>query len=139
MGFPLSSVYASSKFALEGFSESIAYELEPFGIRVIVIEPGVIRTNFGDNFKIGKNISFYRNHHNSSYSEITERRIAGFKPRFEAGSSPRIVAEAILECITTDNQDLRHLVGDDAYSLLNKKKNTSDREFRDLVMKSVIK
>ena len=39
------SAYHGTKFALEGLSESIAYELEPFGIRVVIIEPGVIRPN----------------------------------------------------------------------------------------------
>ena len=46
IGFPLTSAYVSSKFALEGLSESIAYETEQFRIKVILIEPGVIKTNF---------------------------------------------------------------------------------------------
>ena len=45
IGLPALSAYHSTKFALEGLSESIAFELEPFGIRVVIIEPGVIRTN----------------------------------------------------------------------------------------------
>jgi len=49
IGFPLTSAYVSSKFALEGLSESIAYEVEQFGIKVILIEPGVIKTNFDKN------------------------------------------------------------------------------------------
>src|SRR5918911_3515936 len=48
VGYPGGSIYVSSKFAIEGLSESIAFELEPFGIRVILIEPGVIRTNFAN-------------------------------------------------------------------------------------------
>jgi short-subunit dehydrogenase len=52
--FPLTSAYVSSKFALEGLSESMTYEIEPFGIKVILIEPGVIKTNFDGNLKIGK-------------------------------------------------------------------------------------
>jgi short-subunit dehydrogenase len=49
IGFPASSVYVSTKFALEGLSESLAYEIEPYGIKVILIEPGVINTNFVEN------------------------------------------------------------------------------------------
>jgi short-subunit dehydrogenase len=45
IGLPVVSAYHSTKFALEGLSESMSYELEPFGIRVVIIEPGVIRTN----------------------------------------------------------------------------------------------
>jgi NAD(P)-dependent dehydrogenase (short-subunit alcohol dehydrogenase family) len=45
-GFPGGSAYVSTKFALEGLSKSMAYELEPFGIKVVLVEPGIIRTNF---------------------------------------------------------------------------------------------
>ncbi|MFL6457403.1 MAG: SDR family NAD(P)-dependent oxidoreductase, partial [Nitrososphaeraceae archaeon] len=45
IGVPVLSAYQSTKFALEGLSESMSYELEPFRIRVVIIEPGVIRTN----------------------------------------------------------------------------------------------
>jgi NAD(P)-dependent dehydrogenase (short-subunit alcohol dehydrogenase family) len=49
IGFPLSSAYVSSKFALEGLVESLRYEVQPFGIHVCLIEPGVIKTNFVNN------------------------------------------------------------------------------------------
>ena len=45
-GIATSSAYASSKFVVEGLTESISYELEPFGIRTVLIEPGIIKTNF---------------------------------------------------------------------------------------------
>jgi NAD(P)-dependent dehydrogenase (short-subunit alcohol dehydrogenase family) len=45
------SAYISSKFALEGFSESMQYRLEEFGIKVILIEPGVVKTNLFENSK----------------------------------------------------------------------------------------
>src|ERR671919_2240096 len=97
MGFPLTSAYVSSKFAIEGLSESMAYEVEQFGIKVILIEPGVIKTNFDKNLKIGKDVSSSTttNNSNSPYADITEKRIAGFKPRFESGSSPIEVAKVI--------------------------------------------
>ena len=46
IGVPLNSAYVGSKFALEGFSESMKYELEGFGIKVILIEPGAVKTNY---------------------------------------------------------------------------------------------
>jgi short-subunit dehydrogenase len=49
VGMPLSSIYAASKFALEGLSESMIYELKEFGIATVIIEPGVIKTNFVEN------------------------------------------------------------------------------------------
>jgi NAD(P)-dependent dehydrogenase (short-subunit alcohol dehydrogenase family) len=56
IGFPFSSAYVSSKFALEGLVESLRYEVQPFGIHVCLIEPGVIKTNFVNNMKLGKNV-----------------------------------------------------------------------------------
>lgn len=138
IGFPLTSAYVSSKFALEGLSESIAYETEQFRIKVILIEPGVIKTNFDNNLKIGKRVA--ATDPNSPYAEITKRRILGFKPRFEKGSHPTEVAKAILKAIESENSpELRHLVGNDAFKLMEIRKNTSDKEFRKLVMESVLK
>src|SRR6188472_2775613 len=54
MSFPGLSAYHSTKFALEGLSESISYELEPFGIRVVIIEPGFVRTNIMNSSIIAK-------------------------------------------------------------------------------------
>jgi NAD(P)-dependent dehydrogenase (short-subunit alcohol dehydrogenase family) len=143
IGFPLTSAYVSSKFALEGLSESMTYEIEPFGIKVILIEPGVIKTNFDGNLKIGKKVSTTAttNNRNSPYADITEKRIAGFKPRFENGSPPIEVAKVILNVITSKNVPLesRYLVGNDAFKLIEIRKNKSDKEFRRLVMEGVLK
>ncbi|MEM7070174.1 MAG: SDR family NAD(P)-dependent oxidoreductase [Pseudomonadota bacterium] len=47
MTFPLGTLYHGTKFAVEGLSEALHYELEPLGIKVRIIEPGIIKTNFG--------------------------------------------------------------------------------------------
>jgi NAD(P)-dependent dehydrogenase (short-subunit alcohol dehydrogenase family) len=143
IGFPLTSAYVSSKFALEGLSESMAYEVEQFGIKVILIEPGVIKTNFDKNLKIAKKASnnTTTNDSNSPYADITEKRIAGFKPRFESGSSSIEVAKVILKALTSKNppSESRYMVGDDAFKLMEIRKNKSDKEFRKLVMEGVLK
>ena len=144
IGFPLTAAYVSSKFALEGLSESMAYELEQFGINVILVEPGVIKTNFDNNLKIGKNVSTTStsaNDHNSPYADITEKRLAGFKPRFKNGIPAMEVARVILNAITSANipPELRYLVGNDAIKLMEIRKNKSDNEFRRLVMEGVLK
>ena len=143
IGFPLTPAYVSSKFALEGLSESIAYELEQFGIKVILVEPGVIKTNFDNNLKIGKNVSAAStaNDRNSPYADITEKRLAGFKPRFKNGTSAIEVARVILNAITSTNipSELRYLIGNDAFKLMEIRKKKSDREFRRLVMEGVLK
>src|SRR5919197_5507939 len=114
IGFPLTPAYVSSKFALEGLSESMAYELEQFGIKVIIIELGVIKTNFDSNLKIGKNVStnITTNGRKSPYADITEKRLAGFKPRFKNGTPAIEVAKVILNAITSKNiqSEMRYLV-----------------------------
>jgi NAD(P)-dependent dehydrogenase (short-subunit alcohol dehydrogenase family) len=70
IGFPVSTAYISSKFALEGLSESIRFELGQFGVNVIIIEPGVIKTNFFDSMKTAKKAN-----ESSAYKEITEKVI----------------------------------------------------------------
>jgi NAD(P)-dependent dehydrogenase (short-subunit alcohol dehydrogenase family) len=136
IGFPITSAYVSSKFALEGVSESMAYEIEQFGIKVILIEPGVIKTNFDNNLKIGKRV---HNNQNSSYAEMTQKRITGFKSRFENGSPSIDVAKVILKAITSENPTkLRYLVGNDAFKLIKIRNNVSDKKFRKLVIKSVL-
>jgi NAD(P)-dependent dehydrogenase (short-subunit alcohol dehydrogenase family) len=119
----------------------MAYELEQFGINVILVEPGVIKTNFDNNLKIGKNVSTTTNDYSSPYAEITEKRIAGFKPRFKNGSSPIEVAKVILNAITSRDvpPELRYLAGNDALKLMEIRKNKSDKEFRRLVMEGVLK
>ena len=140
IGFPLTSAYVSSKFALEGLSESMAYEIDQFGITVILIEPGVIKTNFDHNLKLGKKVST-PNDRNSPYADITEKRIAGFKPRFENGLPAIEVAKVILKAIRSRNvpSESRYLVGNDAFKLMEIRNNKSDKEFRRLVMEGVLK
>jgi short-subunit dehydrogenase len=55
VGFPTQSAYASTKFALEGLCESLAYEVEPYGIKVVLVEPGIIKTKFVENMIIPDN------------------------------------------------------------------------------------
>lgn len=138
IGFPITSAYVSSKFALEGLSESMAYELEQFGIKVVLVEPGVIKTNFNKNLRVGKMVAS-TNDFPTPYAEITQKRLSGFIPRFERGSAPKEVAEVILKAIRSENPELRYIVGGDAFRLMEIKKNTSDSEFRKLVMKSVLR
>jgi NAD(P)-dependent dehydrogenase (short-subunit alcohol dehydrogenase family) len=140
IGFPLSSAYVSSKFALEGLVESLRYEVQPYGILVSLIEPGVTKTNFVNNMKLGKNVITSSNSGNddSPYVEIIQKRISAFKPRFEKGSSASEVADIVLQAVTSDNPKVRYLVGEDALKMMEKRRNTTDEEFARLVMNSVL-
>jgi NAD(P)-dependent dehydrogenase (short-subunit alcohol dehydrogenase family) len=140
IGFPFSSAYVSSKFALEGLTESLGYEIQNFGIYVILIEPGIIRTNFLNSMKLGKNVITLQNNSNinSPYTEMIQKRVSAFKPRFEKGSSPIEVAEVVLEAVTSQDPKSRYLVGNDAMKMMEKRKDIADKEFGRLVMDSVL-
>ncbi|HEX2406291.1 MAG TPA: SDR family oxidoreductase, partial [Nitrososphaeraceae archaeon] len=83
IGFPLNSAYQSSKFALEGLSESMRYEVEEFGINIILVEPGVIKTNFFENIKVNENSV----KETSPYAPLMEKGYEGWKPMLESNSS----------------------------------------------------
>ena len=131
IAIPLSSAYHGSKFALEGLSESIQYELEPFGIKVILIEPGAVGSNFWKNIKIAKSSS----DSDSPYSQFGNKILKAFKVMEQNVISPSVVAKTILDAVTSDNPQLRYVVGEDAAKTLEARKNMPDNEFGDLIKK----
>ena len=74
IGFPASPAYISSKFALEGLSESLRLEMAPFGVDVIIIEPGVIKTNFLNPVRLAK-----KSKSDTAYRDITTKVVSGVK------------------------------------------------------------
>jgi NAD(P)-dependent dehydrogenase (short-subunit alcohol dehydrogenase family) len=130
IGLPVLSAYHSTKFALEGLSESMSYELEPFGIRVAVIEPGVIRTNIMNSSASSKKALDPK----SPYFSLMQKVENNFKSMMEnASSPPEEVAKVILQAVTSKNPQLRYTVGDDATTLTQAKRTMSDAEFGDLI------
>jgi short-subunit dehydrogenase len=130
MAIPLNSAYVSSKFAVEGFSESIRYELEDFGIKVILIEPGMIKSNFYENIKLSKNSLMDPK---SAYQPITQKIFEAFLPMLEYAFPTKIVADVILEAVNSDNPNIRYAVGDDAKSIIEAREKLSDKEFENWV------
>lgn len=131
IGFPGSPAYISSKFALEGLSESLRYELGQFGVKTIIIEPGVIKTNFFSSMKIAEPKP------DSPYKEITEKVIMGVKMMAELGTPPSEVATTILNAIKEENPRPRYVVGNDAQMFLEAKKAKTDTEFENYLKKEL--
>lgn len=136
IGFPGMSAYVSSKFALEGLSESMSYELEPFGIKLVIIEPGVIRTNFKKNSVMSE--KSLDNSSISPYSSIIQKIDSSISSIIEHATPPEDVAKAILHAITSNNPELRYLVGNDMIMMAETKKSMSDEDFRKMMMQSII-
>jgi NAD(P)-dependent dehydrogenase (short-subunit alcohol dehydrogenase family) len=131
-GYPGGSAYVSTKFAVEGLSESMTYELEPFGIKVILIEPGVIKTNIANGMVIAKKTQ----NPNSPYSQIMQKMSTSFEHMLENASSPDLVAKVVLQAVTSENPSLRYLAGKDVEMWIESKRNMSDDEFYKLMMQS---
>jgi NAD(P)-dependent dehydrogenase (short-subunit alcohol dehydrogenase family) len=129
IGLPLNPAYHGTKFALEGISESMRYETEPFGIRVILVEPGTIRSNFLRNAKVGQKTA----EPSSPYAPKLQTLQKAWAPIFDKGTPPEEVAKAILKAVTSDNPSMRYMVGDDAIQMMEARKGMSDLEFEGLV------
>ena len=134
ISFPLNSPYHATKFALEGLSESIQYELEPFGIKIIVIEPGGVGSNFLKNLKMAAKSS---DPLNSPYRSIQNSMSEYFKQWAQNVTHPSEVAKVILQAVTSDNPDFRYVVGNDAKMTLESRRSMSDREFQDMIKKQI--
>ncbi len=122
--FPFISFYHSTKWAVEGFSESLSYELSELGIKVKIIEPGAIATDFGQ-----RSLVFATNPEISDYDESS----AKFQKAMEAmGGNPSpasLVAEVIYQAANDDSDKLRYIAGEDAKQLYELRKNVGDTQF----------
>lgn len=156
VGIPATSVYVSTKFALEGLSESISYELQPYGIKVILIEPGVINTNFVPNIKfphkhddkkqktlleeeseINVSSNDIEKKNSSYYSNTVDAFLSHYYPAMTNAPSPKEVAAIILEAIriaSNSSESLfRYTVGEDAKTFAQAKKNMSDSQLHEFI------
>jgi len=132
IGFPASPAYISSKFALEGLSECLRLEMAPFGVDVVIIEPGVIKTNFLNPVKLAK-----KSESDTAYRDITTKVISGIKMMAEMGTPPKEVADAVVKSIKDDKPLPRYIVGNDASMFLEAKKNKTDIEFENYLKKEL--
>jgi NAD(P)-dependent dehydrogenase (short-subunit alcohol dehydrogenase family) len=133
-GLPGGSAYVSTKFAVEGLSESMSYELEPFGIKVVIVEPGVIRTNFFDGLVIAKKSQ----DPNSPYSQIMQKIATGFEEMMKNASSPDLVAKVVLNAIRDKNPSLRYLAGNDVEAWLGGNRKIADEELYKMMKQNLM-
>jgi NAD(P)-dependent dehydrogenase (short-subunit alcohol dehydrogenase family) len=134
VGFPLFPAYSGTKFALEGVSESIRLETDPLGIKIVLVEPGTIRSNFASNAIIGQKAV----EPNSPYASLMETLQKATARFIDQGTPPEEVAKVILNAVTIDNPDLRYLVGNDAIQMIEARKGMSDQEFGVIVKEHLL-
>lgn len=117
MTFPLGSLYHGTKFAVEGISEALRYEVEQFGGRVKIIEPGAIATDFA-----GRSFDFNNDESLTAYQQIVSKILSAFPQMIKNASSTNVVTSVIYQAATDGTDKLRYMAGKDAklYNLLNK-------------------
>lgn len=129
---PFNTPYHASKFALEGFTESLRHELAEFGVKAILIEPGGVKTNFVDNIKTAKNY----NPNDSPYAKTMQKIFEGIGPIMADASPPSEVARVILNAINSNVPNVRYPVGKDAESVLKARSELSDNEMEKWIRES---
>ncbi|MGB7069189.1 MAG: SDR family oxidoreductase [Pyrinomonadaceae bacterium] len=124
--FPLYSVYNSTKWAVEGFSESLQYELEQFNIRVKIIEPGPIRTDFYGRSQVAAHREGL-----TAYDDLVSRAMANMKKAGETAPDGSVVAQVVYDSVTDGSKKLRYPVN--AKGLLFLRRITPDRVFSKVI------
>ena len=124
MAFPLGTLYHGTKFAVEGLSEALHYELEPLGVRVKIVEPGAIATDFG-----GRSFDFANDESLSEYQQTVGKLMSGFETALSKPSPPSVVAEVIWKAVTDGTATLRYAAGDDAVELIANRTAADDATF----------
>lgn len=123
--FPLMSLYHSTKWAVEGFSESLSYELTEQGIQVKIIEPGGVDTDFS-----GRSMVFASRDDLNVYDATVNKMVEARKNAGSTGrSTAQQLAEAIYEAATDGKNQLRYLIGGDAEQLVGLRIAQGDNAF----------
>ncbi len=128
-GYPAASAYVSTKFAVEGLSESLSFEVEPFGIRVVLIEPGMISTNFFSSVAMAKKSLSP----DSAYSRMIKAMEETAGKLMQNASSPELVARIVLGAVTSKDPKLRYQAGKDVEQWVESKNKMSDEEFHNMM------
>jgi short-subunit dehydrogenase len=134
MAFPLYSAYHASKWAVEGFSESLQYELQPFNIKVKIIEPGPVKTDF-----YGRSADVAAVNSIRDYQQFVETVRPQMEEAGANGSLPEVVAKVIYKAATDGSWKLRYPAGGNAGLLLFLRKLLPDSTFSGLVNQLIIR
>jgi len=128
MTFPFSTLYHATKFAVEGLTESLQYELNPLGIRLKIVEPGGYKTNFA-----GRSMSLYGTGGLDGYQEQFDRLLKVLD-QWPMSENIGEVADVIYEAASDGTEKLRYPVGHDALPLLEARRQMNDVDFKKMML-----
>ncbi len=130
--FPLYSLYHATKWAVEGFSESLQYEVEPFGIRVKIIEPGPIKTDFYD-----RSMDLTRKEGLTAYDDFINQAMPNMQKAGENAPDGKLVANVIYQAVTDNSKKMRYTAN--SAGILTARKFLPDGLFFSIVRNAVLK
>ena len=122
--FPLGTLYHGTKFAVEGMSESLAYEMQAIGVKVKIVEPGAIKTDFAT-----RSFAFSNDESLTEYQKTVKGVMTAVEPMMANGAEPIVVAEVIFKAATDGSDELRYPAGSDAKPILDRRRSQDDRTF----------
>jgi NADP-dependent 3-hydroxy acid dehydrogenase YdfG len=128
VAFPFYSLYHSTKWAVEGFTESLQHELKPFNIKVKIIEPGPIKTEF-----YSRSMDHSSTDGSSVYEKIYRNCLKNMQSFIDNGSSSKVVAKSIFAAADSNSNKLRYAVGGGASMMLMLRKIFPDKIFNKII------
>ena len=131
-GSPGAAFYSAGKYALEGLTEAMSYEVEPFGVRMALVEPGYYRTNIGSTLLATDTYPA-----DSPYREFMERWRMGGIDAVAKGGDPEEVVDAIVDAVRGSSPRFRYALGPMADAVVNGKKTLSDDQMRQVVKQTL--
>lgn len=128
----LGAWYHATKHALEGWSDSLRLELAPFGIRVVIVEPGLIETGFGDVVADG----LVKRSAGSAYARVSQAVAATTKATYGhgQGTSPTVIADVVSTAVRARKPQTRYVAGKYAKPMIAIRKWFGDRMFDRIIM-----
>ncbi len=130
IAFPLNSIYHATKWALEGWSESMAFELNQFGIDIKTVSPGGIKTDF-----VSRSLDSASS---PAYEDMIESLYSKMGGMMDVASAPEQIAEVVYEAATDGKRNLRYVAGEDARALYAQRLELGDEAFREQLGKQFI-
>lgn len=121
---PLGGWYHASKFGLEGLSDALRNEVRAFGIDVVVIEPGAIKTEWG-----GIAVDNMQASVSAPYAEVARKTAQRFAKSGEHGSDPKVIADLVMEAVAAGQPKTRYVGGAFSQDILDARKHMTDEEF----------
>jgi NAD(P)-dependent dehydrogenase (short-subunit alcohol dehydrogenase family) len=130
VAFPFGSTYHATKWALEGWSESMWFELGKFEINVKTVSPGGIKTDF-----IGRSLDFAST---PDYESLIATMMDNTEKMMETASAPEQIAEVVYEAATDGKSQLRYVAGEDAKNIYKMRLENGDEAFMQYMKESFL-